>query len=207
MKREEQKRNKELQKNLGLIMKECPKTYKGQKLKKIDYLLWTTRNNMIFEFFPRAFIREIDLKPVLSVRTCYKPLWIDNLLWDILDMKSNKQESDSLRVIGAFTAVAAKYDNYVIELPTEDIESIKTTLFEKIDEFLAKIDELDESQYINQIISSDLVSDLDKALIYIHLKRIDEAKAIVMSSKDGGRFAVGEKSYKELAIEYLEIME
>ena len=66
MKREDQKRNKELEKNISLMMKECPKRYKQQKLKKKDYMLWTIRNNMIYGIMPSAGIRESDLKPVMS---------------------------------------------------------------------------------------------------------------------------------------------
>lgn len=203
MKREDQKRNKDLQKNLSVILKECPLKYKEEKLKKIDYMLWLTRKNMIFEFFPRVCIRENDLKPILSIRISYKPLWADDLLWDILGMESNKQEPNSLRVIGAFTAVSARYDDYLIELQAEDIDSVKAILFEKIEDFLKKVDEVDESQYVNQIIGSDLIRDMDKALVYIYLQRIEEAKSIIISSKDSGRFVIGEKNYRELMLEYL----
>lgn len=158
---------------------------------------------MIFEFFPRVCIRENDLKPILSIRISYKPLWADDLLWDILGMESNKQEPNSLRVIGAFTAMSARYDDYLIELQAEDIDSVKAILFEKIEDFLKKVDEVDESQYVNQIIGSDLIRDMDKALVYIYLQRIEEAKSIIISSKDSGRFVIGEKNNRELMMEYL----
>ena len=108
MKREDQKRNKELENNIKLMMKECPKRYKQQKLKKKDYMLWTIRGDMIYGIMPSAGIRESDLKPIMSFWIKYKPLWIDDILWDVIGMESNKQEPDSLRVVGAFTVGAAR---------------------------------------------------------------------------------------------------
>ena len=39
---------------------------------------------------------------VLPVETI-KPLWLDDLLWDLLKMETNKEAPLSLRTIGAFT--------------------------------------------------------------------------------------------------------
>lgn len=203
MKREDQKRNKELQKTLSEIQKECVKAYSKEKIKKKDYLLWLKRNGMIFTIFPHAYIREADLKAVLKIKIWYKPLWADDLLWDVLGMETNKQEPDSLRAIGAFTAVSATYQDCVIELQAEDLESVKSALFEKVDEFLGEVNKLDDSRYINDILGSDSVSDIDKALVYIHLGELGKAEALVNSTEDKGRYIISGKSHKELMAEYL----
>lgn len=108
MSREIQKRNRELKNALSLLLKECPKVYKSQKVKKIDYMLWITKNQMIYSFFPTVRVQENNNKPILRVQIEYKPIWVDNLLWDILGMEENKKSPDSLKVIGAFTARCAE---------------------------------------------------------------------------------------------------
>ena len=66
-------------------------------------MVYMVKDNMIYGLFIDARNRKTHLKPVVHFFIEYKPLWIDDLLWDILDIESNKNESDSLRVIGAFT--------------------------------------------------------------------------------------------------------
>lgn len=203
MKREDQKRNKELQNNLNILLKECPKRYKQQKIKKKDYILWTVKNNMIYSFFPTAGINENDLKPFMRVRIEFKPVWVDDLLWDILGMESNKNEPESLRVVGVFTARTVIYSDYSIELQSEEIECLRAKLFEKIDEFFSTLEDLDENKYINEMLNSNADA-CDKILVAIHLNDNDRVREIINSSNSEGRFIIGDKTFRELIIEYLQ---
>lgn len=207
MKREDQKREKELKKNLDALLKEFPKLYKKQQLKKKDYLLWLKRNDMIYSIFPFVNIRECDLVPVLQVRIGYKPLWIDDLLWDILGMETNKNEPDSLRVVGAFTA-AEVYEKELIELESEDIEYLRTVLQDKIDAILVKLDTLDEMLYIENLTEATMGGLEDRALIAIHQGKDEKSVTELINMWNGsGRYKIGDKTYKELIKEYEAIID
>lgn len=99
MTRDEQRRFKELKKALPQLLKDKIKTY---KFKKKDYMIWYSKKGLFFDL-------HIDVR-VLPDGKCYcissekmKPLWLDDLLWDLLKMESNKGQPLSLRAIGAFT--------------------------------------------------------------------------------------------------------
>lgn len=203
MKREDQKRNKKLEKYISLLMKECPKRYRQQKLKKKDYMLWTTRGNMIYEIMPNAGIREEDLKPVMSFHVGFKPLWIDELLWDILGMESNKREPDSLKVIGAFTVWPAKKNIEIVELLSENEEYMQSVFYEKLDEILASIKEYNEDKYVDYLNTTECVDEYDKILVAIHRGDKDRAEKLLESINDDGRFSNEGKTYKEWLFEYL----
>lgn len=68
--------------DLNIIWKECAKDY---KLKKRDYLLWTVNNNLIFSIFSKLSI--VDKDYYLDIICNFKPLWADDLFWDITNSK------------------------------------------------------------------------------------------------------------------------
>lgn len=201
MKREDIKRNNELKKIFQQIMKESAKEH---KIKKIDYMLWTTNEKMFYELLPNAYIGESDLMPKLSVRISYKPLWADDLMWDILGMESNKKEPMSLRAIGAFTAPSVIDKHYSVELEGEDHQTVKKAFDKEILSFFERIKTLHEENYINEFLNSKRFDDVHKTLIYIHQNRIQESKMILQTSKNIGGFIISDKTYRELALEYLE---
>lgn len=114
---------------------------KEYKLKKKDYMIYNVKDNMIYGLFVDAYIRETDLKPTINSYIEYKPLWIDNLLWDILDMESNKNESDSLRVTGAFTVRGMTYSDDTIEFDgnMDTLEKLIDDLFKKFENTISKL--------------------------------------------------------------------
>ena len=69
-----------------------------------------------------------------------KPLFIDDLWWDVFDMPSNKNEPKSLRGLGAFAVSApliAEYSvldrNHALDYSPEEIESTLNDVFQRID--------------------------------------------------------------------------
>ena len=200
MKKQYKERNKEFKNNFNSAIKVKIKDY---NLKKKDYMIYTVENNMIYVLFPSAFIREKDLKPIISIQISYKPLWADDLLWDILGMQSNKNEPDSLRVIGAFTMISAIYQEYVVELENEEISTLEKTINDELAKFKKILPSLTENMYINEIKSSNTIGNVDKSLIYIHENNINEASRIIDKTDGNGRLGVGGKTYKELVREYI----
>ena len=198
MKKQDKERNKKLKNDFNSILKSKIKDY---NLKKKDYMIYTVENNMIYGLFPSAFIREKDLKPIISIKISYKPLWADDLLWDILGMQSNKNEPDSLRVIGAFTMISAIYQEYNIELNDESISTLEEVLGNELAKFKDTIPLLTESMFIEKIKNCKMF--IDKSLIYIHENDIKTAKRIIDESTDTGRFIIGNKTYKDLVKEYI----
>ena len=203
MKREDQKRNKELEKNVSIMMKECPKRYKQQKLKKKDYMLWTIRGNMIYGIMPSAGIRESDLKPVMSFLIEYKPLWIDDLLWDVIGMESNKQEPDSLRMVGAFTVGAARIHIDAIELQSEATDYVESIFYESIEKIVSSFETLTEEKYVEYLYTEKYVDEYSKVLVAIHQGNRNRIKELLETIDSNGRFYNEGKSYKDWLVEYL----
>ncbi len=200
MTRGEIKRKNEFEKKFKDLLKESLKKY---NIKKRDYMLWTLKNEMIYSIFPRAYIRESDLKPIIEIWIGYKPMWTDDLLWDILEMQTNKKEPNSLRVIGAFTMISVTYTKKSIELQSDDIEKVRSVLYAEIENFINSLTLMTEKMYINEIMTSKTISDIDKILIYIHQGNLEEARRLLKATSDRGRFTIGNKSYKELVEKYL----
>ena len=200
MKKQDKERNKEFKNNFNSVLKAKIKDY---NLKKKNYMIYTVDNNMIYGLFTSAFISENDLKPTILIEISYKPLWADDLLWDILEMQSNKNEPDSLRVIGAFTMISAKYKEYAIKLENEEISTLEQIIDEELTKFKKIIPSLTESMYIEEIKNSNTIGNVDKSLIYIHENNINEALKIIDKTDGNGRFGVGGKTYKELVREYI----
>lgn len=203
MKREDQKRNKELEKNVSIMMKECPKRYKQQKLKKKDYMLWTIRGNMIYGIMTSAGIRESDLKPVMSFLIEYKPLWIDDLLWDVIGMESNKQEPDSLRMVGAFTVGAARIHIDTIELQSEATDYVESIFYESIEKIVSSFETLTEEKYVEYLYTEKYVDEYSKVLVAIHQGNRNRIKELLETIDSNGRFYNEGKSYKDWLVEYL----
>lgn len=221
MKREDHKRVNELNKNLNILLKECPKVFKQPKIKKIDYLLWIINAGMFYSITPDVWLREDDLKPMMEIEFEYKPLWMDDLVWEILGMESNMKGPDSLRANGCYTGVSMVAEKRVIELLAEDIDYLRKVLYEEINGILAKLNDFDEKKYLIELekfASSRPEYACDAILAAIH-ENFDEKQIVTMinSCDNYGRFCiftnqsqgvityknVGMITYKHLIIKYL----
>lgn len=165
-------------------------------------MIYAVKDNMIYGLLVDAYIRETDLKPTIYSFIEYKPLWIDNLLWDILDMESNINESDSLRVIGAFTVDGMTYSRDTIEFDgnIDTLEKLIDDLFKKFENAISK---LTNEKYIIDVKETDGKRDIDKALVFIHENNYIEAKRIIEEDKSSYRFIIGDKTSSELMLDYI----
>lgn len=85
MTREQQRKLKELNRALLAILKSNVKAY---GIKKKDYMVWGTKNELYFSLL--IDVRERDGHCYCTSMELIKPLWLDELFWDIIDMSENK---------------------------------------------------------------------------------------------------------------------
>lgn len=130
----------------------------------------------------------------------------DDILWDILDMESNKGKPDSLRANGAFRAPMVRIKSEGIPIYLDDYTRTAEEFLKKIvqvaDDFIAK-NELDE--YIS---NSDEANDTTLLFIsYIHSKQYEKARTLAeheITRGEFGTFGDIDKSFFELAMMYLD---
>jgi len=221
MKRADHKRINELDKNLNILLKECPKVFKQPKVKKIDYKLWIINEGMFYCITPIVWLREDDLKSMMRIEFKYKPLWMDDLLWEILGMESYMKGPKSLRANDCYTGLSMDGGERIIELSAEDIDYVRNVLHEEINGILAKLNDFNEKKYLTEFekyVSSRSEYACDAILVAIH-ENFDEKQIVTMinSCDNYGRFCfftdksqgmityknIGVITYKHLIIKYL----
>ena len=83
-------------------------------------------------------------------------------------MESNKQEPDSLRVVGAFTVGAARIYLDTIELQSETPDYLESIFYENIEKIMSSLDDLSEEKYIEYLYTGKYVDEFSKILVAIH---------------------------------------
>ncbi len=130
MTREQQRKLKELNRCLSQILKNNVKQY---GCKKKDYMVWSATKDNYFSLL--VDVRERDGHCYCTSLEHIKPLWLDELFWDIIDMSENKSEPLSLRCIGAFALYGMTVFECEQELPewsTGELEKCVISYMEHI---------------------------------------------------------------------------
>ena len=132
MKRSELPLYKDLEKTEKEILKRIARQYGWRQS---DYIEWRIESGYFICLDVGLYgyvLREIELT--------IKPLYIDDLWWDVFNLSENKKRPKSLRGLGAFAVSApqiAKYEvlnpDKALEYSPEAIESILQDLFLRID--------------------------------------------------------------------------
>lgn len=128
MTKEERQKYKELTKVLPKMLKDKIKKY---KFKKKDFMIWYSTKELFFDLLIGVKVKSDDKCYCTAIETI-KPLWLDDLLWDLLKMETNKKEPLSLRTIGAFTVSGAELFKNETELKEWTISELE----ELIDNYL-----------------------------------------------------------------------
>ena len=190
MTREEQKKYKEMNKYLENRTKEVFKTY---SLKKKDYMFYYSKNNM---FYSIMFSMSRD---IIKVYFYAKPLWLDDILWDILDMSNNKKAPISLRGIGAFTINSKiQLKEYNI-LSQKDIDDIIDKSFKEILE-LSNV--YNEEYYLKHYTDISYQEEIIYTIVLIYNKEYSKALDY-LSNTQINYFVSHNKCFSDLAIEYI----
>lgn len=197
MKRDEQRKLKVLRSSLMKIAQPYIKQYGW---KKKDFMIWLIKDGLFFSLL--LFIGEKDGQCFLTSRGTVKPLWGDDILWEILGIEENKKAPLSLRSIGAFTLHGAEiYDNkyellewelFELEMMVEKIATEFQAVVQKtsIDDFYCLAE---KTLYQNELL---------KSIILIHQKKYKEAVAFV-SAMESEYFSNEGGGFKERALKYI----
>lgn len=192
MTREEQKRYKELNKYLDNKTKEIFKAY---SLKKKDYMFYISKNDMFYS------VMFSMTKPQNTVKVYFyaKPLWLDDILWDILDMSSNKKAPISLRSVGAFT-INSQIDEkeYPFE-NEEDIDRIADSAFKNI---ISLANAYTEDDFFKDYNSISYQSEMIHTIVLIYNEEYETALNFLKNTEIRN-FITNNKCFSELAIEYI----
>lgn len=190
MTREEQKKYREMAKYLKNKARE---TFKAYHLKKRDFVFYLTKNEMFYSTMLSMNQNR------LQVDFCAKPFWLDDILWDILEMPDNKTAPVSLRGIGAFTIRSKiREREYTVE-DTSQIDRIVDCTFEELvelsknygeEDFLAEYGDIGYQKEVIEVIVLIRSGAYKKALNLCRRKRIDY-------------FGDADKSFSKLAIAYM----
>ena len=169
MTREQQKKLRELKKGLPKIIQAEIKKY---KLKKKDFMVWFQKQELFFDL--NISICERGGHCYCTIIERIKPLWIDDILWDVLGMPENKNEAVSLRAIGAFTVYGSEiYDNKV-ELVTWEVEELEKYVVQYIEHFYQSIQACGIEKFYECMNVSAYHQELRKALTLIYEKKYEE---------------------------------
>lgn len=191
MTREEQKKYTEMSRYLEARAKE---TFPKYPLKKKDFVFYLVKNSM---FYSTMLSMHQDC---LQACFCAKPFWLDDILWDILEMENNRTAPVSLRGIGAFTIQSQiREHSYSVKAPAQIDEIVDRTFKEVVElsenfreaDFLAEYGNIRYQQDVIEVIVSIHHGEYEKALDLCRKKQI-------------GYFGDVDKGFSELASEYIQ---
>lgn len=188
--------NKQKQKELILKIKELA-IKAGYK--KRDYSIYKVENGKLI------FVDFIIINSeILSYSSYIKKYSFDNLFWKIIDMEENINESDSLRVYGAFAAPGVNISEGKKEL-SENVEEIANEIFEKVMKEIKDFE--DNHDLVEYIFSNNKIMDANilQCLSYIDSNDLPSAKKLAQEQilkGDTGRFENGGKGFFEWLLLY-----
>lgn len=171
MTRDEQKKLKELKKSLLKILKAQIKSY---KFKKKDFMIWSKKKDLFFDLLIDVKVTS-DNRCICTSTERVKPLWLDDLLWDFLQMESNKSEPLSLRSIGAFTVYGSEIYDDECELENWDVGELEKCVDGFLEHFYNSIQTATIDTYLENIRYTRYHQELREALTYVHNKKYNEA--------------------------------
>lgn len=134
--------------DLNIIWKNSSKKY---NLKKRDYMLWCQSHNLIFSIFSNLSIKNGEY--YLNVHCEFKPMWADDIFWEITDPKSLfnfPKEPTSFRVMGADVAPMKKIYLNQVKLSSLNIEETQNKFDNEIEKILGMIDSINEKNYVTE---------------------------------------------------------
>lgn len=207
MKRENQAKFKELSKNLMPLAKAHAKKY---NFKTKGFLFWTVQNDFFFTFFPCISPGAKDENQfIFSSQLDLKPVYLDDIFWDVMDMSSNKNEPMSLRATGAFTVPGIYYFKNFAKMETYKIAELDKLLKDSIDSFanaLLDLNGKEEEWFYKAEKELTRKSDARHLMIKLHFKQYAEALDYIKNSKDKsfarGGFSNNGKDLFERVIDY-----
>ena len=198
MKREKTKKCKELNKEMSDILNKYSKQYKFKK--KSDFI-WVSEKDFFFYIDFHLGITETDEALICSSRERCKPLWTDELLWEIMEMNENFSAPISLRGNGAFTFYGLPYNSTGIKIDNWTAEEIEEAIGGMIYNFDKYIKSFDSNYFYKNTDKIIYHNTLFELLYLIHLKDYEKAYLYANEMKDV-YFINKDKKLSEYAMYY-----
>ena len=198
MKREEQKILKSLNKEMSNVINRYSKCY---KLKKKDNFVWTSKGNF---FFCISFYLRVDEKKdilICSSQERCKPLWADELLWEIMEMKECLSASMSLRGNGAFAFYGLPYNSTNVKVDSWQIEEIEKEVCRMLLGFQEYCNSFRDDFFYGNINKMKRHNSLFELLHLIYLKEYKKAYSYASEMKEICFISKG-KNLSEYAKDY-----
>lgn len=197
MTREQQRKLRELNKSLTQILKNKVKSY---GFKKKDFMVWAATKELYFSLL--IDVREKDGHCYCTSWEIIKPLWIDDLFWDIMDMSSNKSEPLSLRCIGIFTVHGMDCFECEQELPEWSIDELESCVTTYMEHFRNTVNNSTMESYYSIFDPTAYHGDIQEILILLHKQEYQKALERIQSMEGGGRFQNNDIWFREYAENY-----
>lgn len=199
MTKEEQKKFNELKKALPKILKDKIKKY---KFKKKDFMIWYNKKDLFFDLLIDVSVFP-DGKCYCTALEKVKPLWLDDLLWDLLKMESNKAEALSLRTIGAFTVSGSEIFEDRFEIIEWTVEELESKIEVCLEHFYKSVYRSTIDDFYKNIEASSYQSDLRKSLSLVYNQKYQDVLDNLNLNENGG-FKNGDISINSAIKEYCE---
>lgn len=200
MAKEQTQQMKLLNKNCELLLKRCAKAYHLKK--KLD-CLWTERDGMICVL--AMFVSMGKEQPELHVRALVKPIWLDHLLWDIMDMPQHKTEPLSTHVVGAFTLLGAPMTEEQIPVNGFSVPVLEHLMTEKTEEFADSLPAYTEEAYFEKLDAGIQMEqgDMMRVLNAIHRGDAKRARAL-LARKSLASYSRETEDFRKQALKWLD---
>jgi len=197
MTREQQRKLKELKSSL---MKTVHPYIKRYGWKKKDFMIWFIRDELFFSLL--LSVEEKDGQCFLAGRGTVKPLWSDEILWEILGMEENKEEPLSLRSIGAFTIYGAEIYKSNDELPEWESFELKAAVEKVTADFQSVVQKMNIDDFYCFAKETIYQRELLKCIILIYQGSCEDAAAVA-AAMDSDYFSNEGQGFRKRALEYM----
>lgn len=183
------------------LSKKLVEICKIKKIHKINNTVWYNDEKLFFKGIISLGINEEKNVLMCSYIEKIKPMWIDNLLWDIMNMSDNEKNAQSLRANGAFT-----YNGYQTDFKSTVVETWSEMEIEKcicnyLFDFINTTQNVTIEQLNSKIFENEKEDELYKLLYLINNKEYYDAIEHLKSMKNNYFINKG-KSLREYSQEY-----
>ena len=172
MKKEYRIKIKELEKELSVLKKRKAKEY---GFKKIDSYLWSYNKEMFYYADIDVWLDEKNLECKCSYKWLCKPMWIDELLWVILNMEENKSAPLSLRCTGAFTFNGIESKSQTTLIDEFSPEKLELCVDSYINDFKEKVQNFSILDFYENVNEDIYQYDIYNLLYLVYQKKYSEA--------------------------------
>lgn len=203
MTREEKKAVTALRKSLPALVRPLIKPY---RYKSVGGMIWTVQGDILFTLSPWVAVPLGEDRARFRASCGAKPLFADDLLWDILGFEENKSQPMSLRVNGAFAlpeVPAYEERQYLESLEQEAVSALIQGELERFSQFLAGLAGREMTWFRDWEAKQERYARMEvmRLMLMLHDGNRDEALAYVAEHKVSD-FIVGRKTVGELIGEY-----